>query len=66
MERIKALRERAGLRQDDLALKIGVDRSTVAKWESAGFFPRTDKLPQIADALHCTIDAIFGREPADA
>ena len=61
MEYIRALREKAGLNQADLAKIIGVDRTAVIKWELADVFPRADKLPQLADALHCTIDALFGR-----
>ena len=30
--------------------------------ESPGRFPEASKLPTIADALECSIDALFGRE----
>lgn len=62
MVRVKEFREKHGLKQEDLAALIEVDRSTVAKWELPDAYPRADKLPQLADALHCTIDALFGRE----
>ncbi len=66
MEPIKQLREAVGLSQDALAKALKVDRSTVAKWETRGGYPRGDKLPELADILHCTIDALYGREPPGA
>ncbi|MBS5135888.1 MAG: helix-turn-helix transcriptional regulator [Oscillospiraceae bacterium] len=65
MEAIKRLREAAGLSQDTLARTLQVDRSTVAKWETSGVYPRGDKLPELADALCCSIDALYGRTPPE-
>ncbi|HIY73896.1 MAG TPA: helix-turn-helix domain-containing protein [Candidatus Intestinimonas merdavium] len=66
METIKQLRESVGLSQDSLAKGLGVDRSTVAKWETSGVYPRGDKIPELAKLLRCTIDALYGREPFGA
>ena len=66
MEAIKRLRESRGISQDVLARGLGVDRSTVAKWETNGIYPRGDKLPEIADFFGCTIDALYGRELPEA
>jgi len=33
-EKIKKLRKQRGLRQEDLARKVGVSRCTIATWES--------------------------------
>lgn len=35
-ERIKALRRRAGLSQEQVAEQVGVSRQAVAKWEAGG------------------------------
>ena len=59
MDSIRRLRERAGMSQAQLAEKIGVDRSAVAKWESAGVFPRADKIPALATALGCTVNDLY-------
>ena len=65
MEAIKKLRECRGISQDTLARELGIDRSTVAKWETNGIYPRGDKIPEIADFFGCTIDALDGREPSE-
>lgn len=63
MNKIKHNRELVGLTQNDLAVKLGVDRSTVAKWETGEAFPRADKLPQLAEILGCKIDDLFDKSP---
>ena len=60
--KIKDLRIAAGLSQVELADRMKVGQATIAGWESGDYHPTADKLPQLADALHCTIDALFGRE----
>lgn len=41
---IARLRQEAGLRQVDLARAMGVDRSTIAKWESGLSAPKSGVL----------------------
>lgn len=55
----KGLREAMKLTQDDLAKKLDVDRSTVAKWETGDALPRAGMLPRIAFVLGCPIDALL-------
>lgn len=59
---IVKLRHEACLTQNELATQVGVTRSALANWEIGLSLPPSDKLPQLADALHCSIDALFGRE----
>lgn len=61
-ERIKELREAAGIGQAELARKIGVTPPAVLYIEQPGNYPKAVLLPAIADALHCSIDALFGRK----
>ena len=56
---IKKLRLSTGLTQEDIALKLNVDRSAVAKWETGEAMPRADKLPELANVLGCTIDELY-------
>lgn len=53
------MRERAKLTQRELADVLGVERSTVAKWESGAAYPRASQLPALAAALHCSIDELY-------
>lgn len=59
---LKYIRQKNGLTQADLAQKIGVTQSLIAQWERGAVLPNAAKLPELADALHCSIDALFGRE----
>lgn len=56
------LRKEAGITQEELAGKLQIDRSTVAKWESSMSLPRSDLLPKIAKVLGCTIDELLKSE----
>ena len=60
--KIKELREAAGLTQQQLAVEMGTQQNCVSNWESEISLPRARELPKLAETLHCTIDALFGRE----
>lgn len=57
------LRQTAGLTQMQLADKAGVHHSTIAFWELSGTPPRGEVLPQLAQALGVSIDALLGVRP---
>lgn len=59
---IKEMRLAAGLTQIELATRINVNQTAVSQWERGTAMPSCDKLPEIADVLNCTIDALFGRD----
>ncbi len=59
---IRALRKTAGIDQSTLARRLGVNRATVCKWERGTTQPEARRLPQLADALCCSIDALYGRD----
>ena len=65
-ERIKEFRLKAGLTQHQLAERMGVLQTTVSMWETGQGKPRTDKLPQLARILGCTIDELYGEEEKEA
>ena len=51
-EKVKELRTRKGLSQEDLASKTGVTVRTVRNWETGGKYPRSrDLYAKLADAL---------------
>lgn len=53
----------ANLTQKQLAEQLNVSQSNIAMWETGAAMPSASKLPELADLLHCTIDALYGREP---
>lgn len=57
--KIKQLRKAAEIKQSELAEELGVDNSTVAKWETGAAKPRADKLPALAKILNCTVDQLL-------
>lgn len=63
---IKERREALGLTRTQLGDRLGVSKVAVRKWELGLSMPNADKLPALADLLHCTIDALFGRTPPEA
>ena len=58
---IARLRREMGLTQEQLGNLVSVSAQAVSKWENGGM-PDTELIPAIADALHVTIDTLFGRE----
>ena len=61
MNGLRACRQRAGMRQEDLARNLHVVRSTVANWETGRALPAVTMLPDIAKTLGCSIDSLFER-----
>jgi transcriptional regulator with XRE-family HTH domain len=59
MHRIRELRIAQKLSQQELATKLGIDRSTVAKWETGTHSPRTDKLRHLAKVLNCSLEELL-------
>jgi len=63
-EQIKKYRMQKKYTQEKLGSLIGVTTQAVSKWERGGT-PDAEVLPQLADALEVSIDALFGREEQD-
>ena len=55
-------RKELGLTQEQLAQRMNVSPQAVSKWEK-GSFPDTAVLPELAEALDISLDALFGLEP---
>jgi transcriptional regulator with XRE-family HTH domain len=61
---IRAARAAAGVKQAELARRIGVTPTTVWKWENARVVPPLERIAQIADVLGVTLDALVKLEAA--
>lgn len=58
-ERIKELREQAGLSQSELARKLDVTRSSVNAWELGISAPTTQYVVAMARLFHVTADYLL-------
>ena len=65
-EKIKEARKQAGLSQDQLAEKLSVSRSAVAKWESNKGLPDVSNLKALALLLNVSIDYLLDDSDAMA
>ncbi len=52
-------RVNAGFSQEELSQRIGVPQQTIAFWERTGKPPRSEVLPQLAEALGVTIETLL-------
>ena len=62
-------RNHMGLTQEELAEKIGVSKSAIAKWETDGGIPDRDNLKRLSEKMHVSVDElhrIINREAPDA
>ena len=57
--RIKELRARYDLTQEDLAKKVGVRRETILSIEKGNYYPSVKLAHDIAEVLQTTIDDLF-------
>ena len=61
MNKIREYRKQRKWTQEELAKRLGVERSAVAKWESGKSQPQTARLVALAEKFGCTVDEILGR-----
>ena len=58
-KKIRQLRFKAGLTQEQLAEKLGIGPQSVSKWENAVAMPDITTLPLLAEVFGVTIDDLF-------
>ena len=59
-QRIHMLREQSGMTQQDLALRLGVTRSSVNSWEMGISTPTTEKIAEMSLVFKTSADYILG------
>lgn len=58
---LKELRKSKKITQEDLAKLVGVERSTVGKWESKNIIPSADMLIDLSQLFNVSVDYLLGR-----
>ena len=58
-KKIRQLRFKAGLTQEQLAEKLGIGAQAVSKWENAVAMPDISLLPSLAETFGVSIDELF-------
>lgn len=57
--RLVQLRKESGLSQEELAMRLGISRQAVSKWERAESSPDTDNLIALAKLYRLSLDALL-------
>jgi transcriptional regulator with XRE-family HTH domain len=64
--RLKAVREQQGLTQAELARRLGLSKSAIAKYEGGAHLPGVRVLVRLALGLGVSVDHLVGLAPAGA
>lgn len=65
-DNLKKLRKEKKITQEELSKIIGVERSSIGKYESSGVIPSVDVLNKIADYFNVSVDYLLGRSNTPA
>lgn len=58
---IKLFRQGAGLTQEELAVKIGISRSSLANWEVERTEPGVDEINKLANIFDIGVERLIGQ-----
>lgn len=61
-QNLQFLRKRDNITQEQLAEALEVSRQSVSKWESDASYPEMDKLIQLANLFHCSLDDLVQKD----
>lgn len=64
LKKLKLIRERKGLTQEEVANFLNVDRSTYTGWETGKDMIPLPKLNDLANYYHTSLDYLIGRSPS--
>ena len=61
-ENLQFLRKKDNITQEQLAEKLDVSRQSISKWESDTTYPEMDKLMQLCQMFHCSMDDLLQKD----
>ena len=56
---LQILRKMTNVTQEELAEKMNVSRQTVSKWELGSVLPEVEKLIELGEMFHCSLDQLL-------
>ena len=62
MNRLKELRIKKNIKQQDLAKALNVTKQSISNWENGKRLPNIEILILLADFYNCSLDYLVGRE----
>lgn len=60
--RLRELRNKNGLTQNEIAAKLGVSGQTILNWENGIYEPKINQLIQLADLFCVSVDYLIERD----
>ena len=63
--RLRELRNKSGLTQNEMAGKLGVSGPTILNWENGIYEPKINQLIQLADLFDVSVDYLIERKTSD-
>ena len=60
--RLRELRVKSGLTQNEIAVKLGVSGQTILNWENGIYEPKINQLIQLADLFNVSVDYLLERK----
>lgn len=63
--KLRELRIKSGMTQNEVAKHVGVTGQTILNWENGIYEPKIKQLIQIADLFHVSIDYLVERKKND-
>ena len=63
--RLRELRNKNSMTQNEVARKIGVSGQTILNWESGIYEPKINQLIQLADLFNVSVDYLIERKNND-
>ena len=60
--RLRELRNKSGLTQNEIANKLGVSGQTILNWENGIYEPKISQLIQLADLFNISVDYLVERK----
>lgn len=61
-EKLKELRKKKGISQEELAKELHITRQSISKWETAAAYPDMEKMKMLSAFYGLTLDELMNQE----